>query len=119
MVAPSLVPAWSSMVLPTWLPALIVGICLGVGLRILYRRWRGGRSMSQRVVERPNSYYSSQGVLNLEARDRWGRINLRSLHPLNREEVQRLLEVVDEEGTTALSNKERLFLDNMTLHRPG
>ena len=105
--------------LPTWLPALIIGVFLGVGLRIWYRSWRRRRSASRRVIERPNSHYSSQGVLNLEARDRWHGINLRSLHPLNREEVQRLLEVVDEEGTKALSPKERLFLDNMTLHRPG
>ena len=42
-----------------------------------------------------------------------------TLHPLNREEVQRLLDVVDQEGTSALSGKERVFLDNMTLHRLG
>jgi hypothetical protein len=104
---------------PTWLLALIVGIGLGVALRTSYRTWHRRRVASRRVVERPNSHYSSQGVLNLEARDRWHRINLRSLHPLNREEVQRLLDVVDREGTGALSPKERLFLDNMTLHRSG
>ncbi len=119
MVASAWFPAWLNNMLPTWLIPLIAGICVGVGLRMWYRSWRRSRIASGRVVERPNSHYSSEGVRNLEARDRWGRINLRRLHPLNREEVQRLLDVVDQEGTSALSGKERIFLDNMTLHRLG
>lgn len=103
----------------TWIPALIVGVFMGVGLRIWYRSWRKRRSAARRVVEMPNSHYSSQGVRNQEDRDRWGRINVRKLHPLNRDEVQRLLDVVDQEGIKSLSSKERLFLDNMTIPRMG
>lgn len=103
----------------TWIPALIVGMCLGLGLRVWYRIWRKRRIASRRVVEKPNSHYSSQGVRNQEDRDRWGRINMRKLHPLNRDEVTRLLDVVDEEGIKALSSKDRLFLDNMTIPRIG
>ncbi len=97
----------------------MVGICVGVVLRIWYRSWRKRRIAARRVVEMPNSHYSSQGVRNQEDRDRWGRINMRKLHPLNRDEVQRLLDVVDQEGITALSSKDRLFLDNMTMPRMG
>ena len=92
---------------------------MGVALRIWYRSWRKRRIAARRVVEMPNSHYSSQGVRNQEDRDRWGRINMRKLHPLNRDEVQRLLDVVDQEGIAALSSKDRLFLDNMTIPRMG
>ena len=102
-----------------WLPALIVGIFLGVGLRIVYRNWRKRKVAAQRIVEQPNSHYSSQGVRNQEDRDRWGRINLRRLHPLNQEEVERLLDVIDSEGVNTITSRERLFLDNMTIPRTG
>lgn len=74
---------------------------------------------TSRKVELPNSAYSSQGVRNQEDRERWGSINLHRLHPLNQEEVQRLLFVVDEDGISALSPRDRLFLDNMTIPRTG
>ncbi len=102
------------------LPLLIASLCcFVVAMRLSYKRWRRRRLAARRRVEAPNSYYSSQGVRNQEDRDRWGRINLRKLHPLNREEVQRLIQVVDSEGIKALSHKDRLFLDNMTLPRLG
>ena len=103
----------------TWISALIVGVFLGVSLRAWYRIWRKRRIAARRVVEMPNSHYSSQGVRNQEDRDRWGRINMRKLHPLNRDEVQRLLDVVDRDGIKAISGKDRLFLDNMTIPRLG
>jgi hypothetical protein len=103
----------------TWIPALLVGIVLGVVLRIAYRSWRKRRVAARRVVELPNSHYASKGVQNQEARERWGNINQRKLHPLNRDEVQRLLDMVDDEGITVLSSKDRHFLDNMTLPRLG
>ena len=103
----------------TWIPALIFAVIGGVGLRIWYRRWRRRRIAASRVVERPNSHYSSQGVQNQVDRDRWGGIKLAPLHPLNRDEVQRLLSVIDHEGINSLSGNDRLFLDNMTLPRLG
>jgi hypothetical protein len=103
----------------TWVPALLVGVVLGVVLRIMYRSWRKRRVAARRVVEMPNSHYASEGVRNQEARERWGRINQRRLHPLNRDEVQRLLDMVDHEGIQVLSSKDRHFLDNMTLPRLG
>jgi hypothetical protein len=68
-------------------------------------------------VEAPNSHYSSRGVRDREDRERWGRIDLSRLHPLNRDEVRRLLAVVDIDGVGALSSKDRVFLDNMTRPR--
>lgn len=103
----------------SWLPALLVGIVLGVLLRIQYRFWRRRQVVERRRVELPNSAYSSPGVRQQEDRDRWGSIDVRRLHPLNRDEVQRLLDLVDREGIHALSSGDRVFLDNMTLPRMG
>jgi hypothetical protein len=50
-------------------------------------------------------------------RERWGRIDLRKLHPLNRDEVLRLLEMADADGVGELSSRDRVFLDNMALPR--
>lgn len=101
--------------------AVIAAVVLtgGIALRIWYRRWRRRRIQAKRRVEAPNSHYSSSGVRQQEDRERWGGINLRRLHPLNQEEVVRLLEVADEDGVNSLSPKDRLFLDNMTLPRQG
>jgi hypothetical protein len=103
----------------SWLPALLVGIALGISLRIWLRSWQRRRINARRRVELPNSAYSSPGVRNQEDRDRLRRIDLLRLHPLNRDEVQRLLDLVDREGIAALSPRDRSFLDNMTLPRLG
>jgi hypothetical protein len=101
------------------LPALAVVVTGGIALRVWYRRWRKRRIADRRRVEAPNSHYSSVGVQNQVDRERWGGIRLGALHPLNREEVLRLLEMVDDEGVKILSPRDRLFLDNMTLPRMG
>jgi hypothetical protein len=103
----------------TWIPALLFAVTGGIGLRIWYRHWRRARIAAKRRVELPNSAYASPGVRNQLDRERWGGINTRGLHPLNQEEVERLLRVVDVDGIKALSPKDRLFLDNMTLPRMG
>lgn len=99
------------------LPALAVMTIGGVTLRLWYRSWRRRRIVARRRVEAPNSHYSSMGVRSQEDRERWGGIMLPTLHPLNQEEVVRLLETVDADGVTALSGRDRLFLDNMTIAR--
>lgn len=102
-----------------WIIPFLVGVILGVVLRTWQHGWRRRRSAARRRVELPNSAYSAPGVRNQEDRERWGRIDIRGLHPLNRDEVQRLLDLVDREGIRALSSKDRHFLDNMTLPRMG
>jgi len=100
--------------MPTWILALCVGVLSGIGARFWYRRWRRARIAARRVVEKPNSYYSSEIVKNKVDRERWGTVNLDLIHPVNREEVERLLAVADVQGPEALSTRERLFLENMT-----
>jgi hypothetical protein len=96
-----------------WLYGFAALVVTGVGLRIWYRHWKKKRIAARRVVEKPNSHYSSKLVQNQEDKERWHSVDLTNLHPVNREEVERLLEVVDVQGLEALSPKERLFLDNM------
>jgi hypothetical protein len=99
------------------LPAIAVLVMSGVGARFWYRSWRKRRIVANRRIEAPNSHYSSTGVRNQEDRQRWGDINTGVLHPLNADEVGRLLEVVDVDGVKSLSSRDRLFLDNMTVPR--
>lgn len=99
------------------LPALVVLIAGGLGVRVWVRRLRDRRIAARRRVEAPNSHYSSVSVRQQEDRERWGGIDVQRLHPLNRDEVRRLLEIADADGVGVLSTKERLFLDNMALPR--
>ena len=99
------------------LPTVIVLAIGGVSLRLWYKSWRRRKIAASRRVEAPNSHYSSKGVRNQEDRERWGDITMGKLHPLNRDEVSRLLHVVDADGVKSLSPRDRLFLDNMTVPR--
>ena len=101
------------------LPTLLLLIAGGVGVRLWLLRWRDRRIAARRRVEAPNSHYSSIGVRQQEDRERWGSIDVQHLHAINREEVARLLEILDADGLDVLSSRERLFLDNMTLPRLG
>ena len=102
-----------------WAVPLMSGLLVGVTGVILWiaTRRRKRLTVSARRVEAPNSHYSSRGVRDREDRERWGRIDQSRLHPLNRDEVRRLLAVVDLDGVAALSRKDRVFLDNMTRSR--
>ena len=100
-----------------WITVAVLTFGSGVGAGVWYRRWRRRRIEARRVVERPNSHYSSVSVKQRESRGRWGRIDIGRLHPLNRDEVQRLLTIADQAGVGALSSKDQLFLDNMTMPR--
>lgn len=101
------------------LPALVLTTMSGVGLRLWYRHWRRRKISASRRVEAPNSHYSSEGVRNQVDRERWGDIRMTTLHPINQDEVIRLLDLVDADGVKVLSGRDRLFLDNMTLPRVG
>jgi len=102
-----------------WISILAAAITVGVGLRI--REWvrRRQRPAPPRRVEEPNSFYSAPGVRRLMAQERWGQIPIDRLHPINREEVERLLRLVDAAGFDALSPKERVFLDTLGARRTG
>ena len=97
---------------------LIAGVITGsLGIAAWYAARRRRRVEAARRVEAPNSHHSSRGVRERDDRERWGRIDLAHLHPINQEEVRRLLGVADVDGVGALSGKERAFLDNMTRPR--
>jgi hypothetical protein len=100
-----------------WIEVAVAFVIGGVALKLWYRHWRVKKIAAARRVERSNSHYSSEGVRNQEDRERWGDITLPKLHPLNQEEVHRLLLVVDADGIHSLSSRDRLFLDNMTIPR--
>ncbi len=102
-----------------WITAIATATLLFLGGRLWYRHWRARRIASRRRVELPNSHYSSQLVRNQLDRDRWRALNTSYLHPVNREEVERLLSLVDALGADALSPRERLFLDHLTSLRMG
>lgn len=101
-----------------WIAPLLAGVAMGIALG-MWRHARRRRERARRRVELPNSAYSAPGVRNQEDRDRWERIDTEKLHPLNRDEVRRLLGLVDRDGVRALTAEERRFLDNMTLPRMG
>jgi len=103
----------------TWLSGLAMAVMGGFGFGYWWKARRRRRVAARRRVEAPNSHYSAPGVRNQEDRERWGRIAVERLHPLNGEEVLRLLELVDTDGIEVLSPRDRLFLDNMTLPRTG
>lgn len=77
----------------------------------LYRRAR--KAGTQRRVEAPNSEYKSQYVEDLEAKERWIRMDLERLHEVNREEFEKILAKVKATSVRALTPAERDFLDRM------
>lgn len=101
-----------------FLPAIFL-VLGGISASVWYRRRREQLSAMRRRVEAAEARYTSLGVKALEDLERWKKIDFAALHPLNRDEVIRLLEIVVADGTGVLSTKERLFLDNMTLPRLG
>jgi hypothetical protein len=92
------------------LMTLAAAVTAGV---LLMRTARARARASRRVVERPNSHYTSQLVRNAETRTAWHGIPLDRIHEINREEVVRLLAKVDALGVPSLRNDERTFLDRM------
>ena len=100
--------------MPLWVTALVFGGLTAIGCRLWYRRWQRTRISARRVVEKPNSHYSSAIVKDQVDRERWEQVNLDRIHPVNRDEVERLLALADVRGPDSLSNRERLFLETMT-----
>lgn len=97
-------------VLPLAFVLLVVAIFATIAV---VRAVRARRRARNRVVERPNSHYTSQLVRERETRHRWHGIDLDRIHEINREEVARLLAKVEAVGVHALRDDERTFLDYM------
>lgn len=99
-----------------WFAALLVGAAAGILIHSLYRNWRAKRTRVRRV-EGPNSAYTSALVRQGERRERWHRIAMNTLHPLNRTEVEHLLQLVAQGGVDALNERQRTFLDTLADRR--
>lgn len=98
----------------TWLPSALLGFILGlVAVRLWYMRWKEKKIEERRVVEKPNSHYAPKAVKDLEAKERWERIDMQALHELNRGEVETLLDRVRALGVDSLRPQERAFLERM------
>ncbi|MEX0891625.1 MAG: hypothetical protein WEB88_05585 [Gemmatimonadota bacterium] len=93
-------------------PLYVLVVVMAGFASVLMVRWVFARRRARRrVVERPNSHYTSEGVRRNETRSRWHAIDRARLHEINRGEVERLLARVDAAGPESLRADERRFLD--------
>ncbi len=104
----------------TTLLLIAIGILAGIAVpAVRAARGRAERQKPQRVVELPNSAYTSKLVRDRDTRLRWAAIPLDRLHEINRGEVERLLERVDTYGIDALRPRDRSFLDALAARTPA
>ena len=96
---------------------ILLGVGAGLVAHAIYRWWRRKTIPRRRVVEPPNSTFSSPLVRQLDKQEKWASIRLNALHPLNRSEVERLLELVTSGGLNAITERERAFLDYLARPR--
>jgi hypothetical protein len=107
------VPTMMSLILPI----AITTVVSSLALRRWYNERRRRRIVEQRQEEASKAHSAAALLREREDRKRWGDIDVDGLHPLNRDEVRRLLLVAESDGVSSLSSRDRLFLDNMTLPR--
>lgn len=85
-------------------------VCLALQLWML--RFHRRRLTPRRRVELPNSHYVPVAVARRAILERWAQLrDDPSIHPLNREEVSRLLAIAEASGPEALPPRARQFLD--------
>jgi hypothetical protein len=92
---------------------LVMVAVAAVATVALRRAIRARNRERQRIVEQPNSHYTSV-VRATETRHRWKNISLEGVHEINQGEVKRLLAKADAAGVDSLREAERVFLDNIS-----
>lgn len=98
----------------------VAGLAAVIALVVVRARAaRARRRATRRVVEEPNSHYTSHLARDVQAKHRWEGIALERVHEINRGEVVRLLARVEASGTEALRPNERAFLDQIAEIAPG
>jgi hypothetical protein len=102
------------MSLTAWFIAAALVFLTGVGTGLWMRRRMDAKQGRYRVREEPNSHYAAPGVLKIERNERWESILQKSIHEVNRSEVERLLVKVRAMGVEKLTPSETAFLDRMT-----
>jgi hypothetical protein len=90
---------------------LVLAVASAVHARIERRK-------RPRVIEAPNSHYTSKLVLDRDAHERWKEIPLERVHEINRGEVSRLLVKIEEYGIDRLTARERNFLERIAELNP-
>lgn len=86
----------------------------GFAFGYAYLRWRKRKHFQQwKPMETPKAQEekAAKKTGEREARRRWSSIRVEDLHELNRDEVERLLNKVEEEGAGSLTKEERAVLD--------
>jgi hypothetical protein len=91
---------------------LVNTIALAV-VTVLYRKAR--TSARERRVEGPNSAFESSYVRDVEALERWEQVELATLHEVNREEFERIIEKVRGASARVLTLSERAYMDRMSV----
>lgn len=102
-------------------PWLTAGLSAAVVIVVLCVRAiirRVARKRRPRMVEKPNSHYTSQLVLDRDCSERWRCIPLDNMHEINRGEVQRLVAKLDRYGIDGITKRDRMFLDRMAELNP-
>jgi membrane associated rhomboid family serine protease len=80
----------------------------------LFLRWRGRRIAARRLGPRgPSTLDRVSGKTRREV-ESWRAIPLDRLHPINREEVERILRKLDAHGDRSLTPDERAFMNRMS-----
>jgi membrane associated rhomboid family serine protease len=79
----------------------------------LYLKWTGRFSAAARFKAKTNP--APKRTTGADAQ-RWAKISRDGLHPLNREELERLLQKIDQHGLSSLSDEEKGFLERLTTH---
>jgi membrane associated rhomboid family serine protease len=79
----------------------------------LFLAWRERRVRKWRESAVPSALERISGQLRQDA-ERWKTIPLERLHPINREEAERVLKKLEISGHASLSADERAFLDRMS-----
>jgi membrane associated rhomboid family serine protease len=78
----------------------------------LYLRWLGERPKAAAAAWKKKSTVRVSGSGN--SIERWKKINAAALHPVNREEYERVIKKLDAQGGAALTDGEREFLDRFS-----
>jgi hypothetical protein len=97
-----------------WISGLLLSTVVGGALA---RRWwikrRASVKAANRILERPNSYYSSKGVRDQEDTEWYDSIDLAKLHEVNRAEIERLIGQIKGAGIDSLRPSDRAFLERI------